>query len=215
MRRTHMVSVVTLLVSVLLAAGCVSSKKFESTVSDVTGRIDSVQTKVETQSGRIDQLEQKDGELAGNIDNVRGEVGQVRQSTEQAMTRAEAAEKAARGKIVWQVTLSQNDVRFMSDGYEMTDSGRAALDNLVEKLKAMDKMVFIEIQGHTDNRGGEEYNRALGQKRAEVVRDYLHQKGIPLNLISAISYGEGKPIADNRTRDGRAENRRVEILVLE
>ncbi len=215
MKTTRLVTVSALLLCVMLAAGCVTTKKFEQTVSDVTSRVDGVQTKVEEQGGRIDKLEQKDSELAGNIENVKGEVGQVKQSSEQAMTRAQAAEKAARGKIIWQVTLSQNDVRFMSDGAELTDPGRAALDQLVEKLKSMDKLVFVEIQGHTDNRGGTEYNQVLGQKRAEVVRNYLHEKGIPLNLVSAISYGESKPIADNRTRDGRAANRRVEVLVLE
>ena len=215
MKTTRLVTVSALLLCVVLASGCVTTKKFEQTVSDVTSRVDGVQTKVEAQSARIDKLETRDNELATNIEGVKGEVGQVRESSAQAMTRAEAAEKAARGKVIWQVTLSQNDVRFMSDGAELTDPGRAALDPLVDKLKSLDKMVFVEIQGHTDNRGGTEYNQVLGQKRAEIVRNYLHEKGIPLNLVSAISYGESKPIADNRTREGRAENRRVEVLVLE
>jgi len=199
----------------VLAMGCVTTKKFEQTTGEMTTRIDGVQTKVEQESERIDKLEVKDGELAGEIQKVGGEVGVVRQATDQAMNKATAAEKAARGKVVWQVTLTNRDVRFNTDKFELTDSGRAVMDQLVDKLKSMDRMVFVEIQGHTDSRGSEQYNEALGMKRAEAVRNYMHDKGIPLNLISAISYGESKPIADNATEDGRASNRRVEVLVLE
>ena len=66
-----------------------------------------------------------------------------------------------------------------------------------------------------DASGNETYNKYLGEKRAEIVRDYLHEQGMPLNLMSTISYGEERPLADNATRDGRAQNRRVEVLVLE
>jgi peptidoglycan-associated lipoprotein len=207
--------VIALFLTVALATGCVTTKKFETAMSDVTTRVDGVQTKVETQSGRIDKLEQSQGQLATDLQKTNGDVGQVRESSTAAMTRAQAAEKAARGKILWQVTLNNNDVRFGPDKFELADTGRQALDQLVDKLKSMDKMVFIEVQGHTDSRGGEQYNEVLGQRRAEMVRNYLHDHGIPLNLIAAISYGDKKPVADNKTREGRAENRRVEVLVLE
>jgi outer membrane protein OmpA-like peptidoglycan-associated protein len=198
-----------------LAAGCVTTKKFETAVADMTTRVDDVQTKVETQSGRIDKLEARDGELETGIKQVGGRVEEVRGSATQAMDRAVAAEKVARGKVVWQVTLSNNDVRFGSDKYDLSESGTAALDQLVEKLKAFDRMVFVEIQGHTDNRGSEPANEILGLRRAEAVRNYLHDKGIPLNLIEVISFGEAKPVAGNNSSEGRAANRRVEVLVLE
>ena len=213
--KSRLVLTVAMVLAVTLAGGCVTTKKFETAMSDVTTRVDGVQTKVEQQSTRIDKLEASHNQLAGDLQQTKGEVGQVRDATTQAMTRAQAAEKAARGKVLWQVTLNNNDVKFGSDKFELGDGGRAALDQLVEKLKAMDKMVFVEVQGHTDNRGSEQYNEVLGQKRAEMVRNYLHDRGIPLNLISAISYGDKKPIADNKTKEGRAENRRVEVLVLE
>ncbi len=206
---------VGMILAVTLAAGCVTTKKFERGMSDVTTRVDGVQTKVEQQSGRIDKLEQGQTQIATYLQKTNGEVGQVREASTNAMTQAQAAAKAARGKIVWQVTLNNNDVRFGPDKFELADSGRAALDQLVDKLKSMDKMVFIEVQGHTDNRGNEQYNDFLGQKRADIVRNYLHDKGIPLNLISSVSYGEKRPVADNKTKEGRAENRRVEVLVLE
>ncbi|MCX6171173.1 MAG: OmpA family protein [Ignavibacteriales bacterium] len=71
----------------------------------------------------------------------------------------------------------------------------------------------VEIQGYTDNIGSESYNIKLGQRRADVVKDYLVSKGIAANRINAISFGEGGPVADNKTADGRAMNRRIEFKV--
>lgn len=206
-----------LLLSVLclaVAVGCVTTKKFEQTVSEVTTRVDGVQTKVEQQSARIDKLEQTDTKLAGDIQKVDGNVKEVRQGVDKAMNEAQEAKKAAKGKVIWQVTLTNRDVQFGADKFELTEAGRSACDQLVQKLKSFDQMVFVEIQGHTDDRGSTQYNDILGMKRAEVVRNYLHDKGIPLNLMSAISYGESRPVAENQTEAGRAQNRRVEILVL-
>ena len=71
----------------------------------------------------------------------------------------------------------------------------------------------VEIQGYTDNIGSESYNKKLGQRRADVVKDYLVSKGIAANRINAISLGEGNPVADNKTAEGRAMNRRIEFKV--
>jgi len=80
----------------------------------------------------------------------------------------------------------------------------------------MDKTVYLEIEGHTDNVGSEEYNKVLGERRAEAVRVYLNEKGgIPLHAMNVISYGEDEPVSDNGSRTGRAQNRRVVIRVLE
>ena len=84
------------------------------------------------------------------------------------------------------------------------------------QLKAENKGVYFEIQGHTDATGPDAYNMKLGEDRAMAVRNYLHdQHGIALNRMQVISYGEAKPVADNKTKDNRAQNRRVVIKVLE
>jgi len=88
------------------------------------------------------------------------------------------------------------------------------LDEFVERLKADNKNVFIEIQGHTDSTGSSEYNMRLGQERADAVRRYLNQKGVALNRLSTISYGETQPVDSNKTKGGRYKNRRVVIVVL-
>ncbi len=199
----------------VLASGCVSNKKFEGTISGVTGRVDGLQGTVEQYGEQIDQLRDKDGQLEQNIGQVQEQVGEVRSTSQQAMQTAAEASAAARGKVLWSVTLTNKDVTFAVDGTEVKSEGSAVLDQLVDRLKSYDKMVFVEIQGHTDSTGSDAYNMQLGEKRAQIVRNHLHERGIPLNLMSVISYGEGRPIADNSTREGRAANRRVEILVLE
>ena len=75
--------------------------------------------------------------------------------------------------------------------------------------------MYVEIEGHTDNTGTEQYNLTLGEQRAMAVRNYLFEGGIPLHAINVISRGEQAPVADNKTADGRAQNRRVVVKVLE
>jgi outer membrane protein OmpA-like peptidoglycan-associated protein len=211
--RTSLIAVAAL--AGLLATGCVSNKKFEGTVSDMTGRIDGLQTEVETHGEEISDLKKMDGELQSDLTQVKGKVGDVDAKSDKALETANTAYATAKGKVIWKVTLTNKDVKFAVDGTEINESGASILNDLVAKLKSFDKMVFVEIQGHTDATGGEAYNMQLGHKRAEVVRNYLHEKGIPLNLLSVISYGESRPVADNSSREGRTANRRVEILVLE
>jgi len=92
---------------------------------------------------------------------------------------------------------------------------RAKLDELAGKLKADPAGNFIEIEGHTDATGSPTTNDRLGLARAENVKRYLYETyQIPLHKINVISYGEDKPAAPNKTRDGRAQNRRVVIKVL-
>jgi OOP family OmpA-OmpF porin len=71
----------------------------------------------------------------------------------------------------------------------------------------------VELEGHTDSIGTEQYNQGLSERRAASVRDYLQKKGVDSGRITSRGFGESKPIADNKTRDGRAKNRRVEIRV--
>jgi outer membrane protein OmpA-like peptidoglycan-associated protein len=82
-------------------------------------------------------------------------------------------------------------------------------------MKADPKGAFFEIEGHTDNVGPTEINEKVGLGRAEAVKRYLYEHHqIPLHKMNVISYGEGKPVAPNTNREGRAQNRRVVIRVL-
>ena len=90
------------------------------------------------------------------------------------------------------------------------------VEEFAGKVKALNDQYFIEIQGHTDDVGGRKYNDELGQRRADEVRRFLSRTGtLPLNRMSTISYGDTLPVAPNKTKKGRAENRRVVLVVLE
>jgi outer membrane protein OmpA-like peptidoglycan-associated protein len=91
--------------------------------------------------------------------------------------------------------------------------GEARLRELADKLKASNRAVFIEIQGHTDSIGRADLNELVGLKRAENVRSFLYKQGIALNRMSTVSLGEFAPVAANLTEAGRAANRRVTLVV--
>ncbi len=118
------------------------------------------------------------------------------------------ATSEARGQVM---TLSGD--AFASGQSKLKPEARANLQRVVEFVNRFPgKEVMIE--GHTDSEGSDNLNQVLSQKRAEAVRDALVQDGVDAKRLTAVGLGEGRPIADNATRDGRARNRRVEIVVL-
>lgn len=117
-----------------------------------------------------------------------------------------------RKPIVEKVTMAA-DAHFDFDKATLKPEGKARLDDLVGKLKAVNLEVIIAI-GHTDSIGSKAYNKKLSLRRANAVKFYLESSGIAANRIYAEGKGEAQPVADNRTRQGRAKNRRVEIEVV-
>jgi OOP family OmpA-OmpF porin len=96
----------------------------------------------------------------------------------------------------------------------LKESGKAALHELDETIKARGaKVVDISIVGHTDSIGSEDYNMALSLRRAEAVKDYIVSEGIDPSIITVSGEGESNPVASNATPEGRAQNRRVDIIV--
>jgi OOP family OmpA-OmpF porin len=75
--------------------------------------------------------------------------------------------------------------------------------------------VVVEVAGHTDSVGTDQYNQGLSERRANSVRDYLVEQGVRASRLTAVGYGENRPVATNDTADGRQENRRVELVVLD
>ena len=103
------------------------------------------------------------------------------------------------------------DAFFDFDKYVLKPEGRAKLDDLVSKIKDVNLEVIIAV-GHTDWIGTKEYNQKLSVRRAEAVKAYLVSKGIEKNRIYTEGKGKTQPVADNRTAEGRAKNRRVELV---
>ena len=194
------------LAACLLVAGACASKNYvrqtvEESEARTTRTTDVLQSQIERDQTKLAQHE----EQMASISSTAGD----------ALERAIAAGQLAEGKFLFETILSDDKIRFGFDKTELTPEGVAALAEFAAELKSRNENVFIEIQGHTDATGSEDYNLKLGEKRAENVRRHLSREhGIALHRMSVISYGESAPVADNSTREGRSLNRRVGLVVL-
>lgn len=111
-------------------------------------------------------------------------------------------------------TYTLRDVYFNTDKATLREKSYDALDDLLAAMKSNPDMK-VEIAGHTDDRASEEYNKDLSQRRAETVKQYLVENGIEPDRIKPKGYGESQPVASNDTEEGRQQNRRVEVKILE
>ncbi len=226
-------SVIALVVAV--APAC-ATKKFVRT------EVGAVNSKVDTLTGTVEETQERTRRNEERIGTVDTKAEAAGRSAAAAQTAADGAATAARAvdtrltttvatvngrldtndaaiasvrKLINEVTLSEDQGNFNFGKTDLPDEAKARLDQVVQQLKADPKLVWIEIEGHTDNVGGQEINEKIGMERAEAVKRYLYmQHQIPLHKINVISYGEEKPVAPNNTRMGRAQNRRVVVRVL-
>jgi outer membrane protein OmpA-like peptidoglycan-associated protein len=141
-------------------------------------------------------------------------LSQLDQTTKDALDRATAAGKLAEGKFLYSMVLSDDSVKFRADSSKLSPEAQQRLTDFAEKLKTDNRNVYLEIQGHTDATGPDSINQRLGEERAEAVRLFMNQHGVPLNRMSTISYGKKDPVATNKTRADRAQNRRVVLVVM-
>jgi peptidoglycan-associated lipoprotein len=206
-------SLVLPVLAALLFTGCATKKYVAREVGEVNEKVATLSTDVErTQEAtnrnevRINEVDQKS--TAG--------IGEAKQQASLALSRAESAEKAAKGKLLYTVSISNDKVTFPFNHAELSDEAKSMVDETLGPIASENRGVFLEIEGHTDTSGPEKYNHQLGEERAMAVRNYLHDKyEIALSRMEVISYGSSKPVADNKTRQNRAANRRVVINVLE
>jgi peptidoglycan-associated lipoprotein len=208
---------------------CASKKFVRTNVGQVNEKVDSLgRTVEETQErtrqneGRISDVDQRAqagiakasqaAEAANsNANNVRTEAAAATKAVD---TKVDAIDKANK-RLVFEVVLSEDSGNFKFGGIDLPQEAKAKLDEMIEKLKADPKGAFFEIEGHTDNVGDAKVNERIGLERAEAVKRYLYeQHQIPLHKMNVISYGEDKPVAPNKTKEGRAQNRRVVVKVL-
>jgi peptidoglycan-associated lipoprotein len=205
--------IVPLLAASVALAGCAKKSYVQREVSEVNKKVDAVSSEVEKTQQRVQQNEVR-------IDSVdksaQSGISEAKGSAQAAMSKAQDAEKAAKGKLIYTVTLSNDKVRFPVNKAEISDEAKALIDEAVAPLVQANRGVYFEIEGHTDSTGEAAYNMKLGEERAMAVRDYIAKKyGVALSRLNVISYGEEKPVTDNKTREDRAQNRRVVIRILE
>jgi outer membrane protein OmpA-like peptidoglycan-associated protein len=212
----------------MLAAGstaCASKKFVRTSVGEVNDKVDSMgrsleetQERTRKNEGRIGEVDQKAQQAQSSADQANSAAGQARQEAtaarSEANTKFDAIDKTNK-RLVYEVVLSEDSGNFKFGKTLLPDEAKSKLDQMVAQLKQDPKNVFIEIEGHTDNVGDKIINEKIGLERATAVQRYLYEQyQIPLHKMSVISYGEEKPIAPNKTKDGRAQNRRVVIKVL-
>jgi peptidoglycan-associated lipoprotein len=223
--------IVAVPIAVLAIGGstaCATKKFVRTSVGEVNDKVDSMgrsleetQERTRRNEGRITEVDQKAGAAAQSAQ-------QANEAAAAANTAAASANSAARDagtkidnldratrRLVYEVVLSEDQGNFKFGRADLPDEAKQRIDQMVTQLKQDPKAIFLEIEGHTDNVGDKGTNERIGLARAEAVKRYLYEQyQVPLHKINVISYGEDKPIAPNRTRAGRAQNRRVVIKVL-
>lgn len=180
------------------------------------------EAETEAQQFQSDTLKKTQAELA----NTKNDLSKTKDALErESAARAEAEKRAAQALADLQkiaavkkedrgmvITLS-GGVLFQTDKSELLPGAMAQLNQVGEALVRNSPDSRIVVEGHTDNQGQAAHNQELSQKRAESVATYLRSRGIAPDRVTAVGKGADKPVADNKTIEGRAQNRRVEIIV--
>ncbi len=234
--------VIFILLGVFLSGitGCATKRYVNSRIDNaLDSEISAIRGEIEAKEEKIENVQKEIGVIRQDIESnkieITNELTRLKDLTEQqkidlkneiaakergivqdAMTRAEETGKLKKAKLLYEVTISEESVPFAYKKSELSDDAKAALDTFADLLIKENKAVYIEIQGHTDDIGSENYNLKLGEQRADSVMRYLHiSRNIPLNHISTFSYGESKPAVLNDGETNRSKNRRVVLMVME
>lgn len=197
--------------SILLAQGCIATRDWVKEQMDpVTGRV--------TQSeGRLDKTEKDVGGLGTRLSGVEGKLGQFEGRLGQVDAKAEKAlNSIANLRLERKLVIDMKEgANFAFNSSNLPAQAQHEIDSFLSDMKSdgTDNIVFM-VAGHTDNAGSDDFNYELGKRRADAVSRYLITKKSmdPVRVVS-VSYGESAPAADNSSPQGRAKNRRVEILV--
>jgi len=215
-------------IAVLAVGGstaCATKKYVRTSVGEVNEKVDS-------QGRAIEETQERTRKNEGRIAEVDTKAQAAAQSAQQANDAAAAANSKAAAvgteangkfeaidkankRLVYEVVLSEDQGNFKFGKTVLPDEAKQKLDEMVAQMKQDPKNIFLEIEGHTDNVGDKVTNERIGLQRADAVKRYLYEQyQIPLHKMNVISYGMEKPVAPNKTKAGRAQNRRVVIKVL-
>jgi peptidoglycan-associated lipoprotein len=217
-------------ITVLAIGGsaCATKKFVRQNVGEVNEKVDSMgrsleetQERTRKNEGRITEVDAK-AAAAGQSARAANDAAVAANSAAvaankvgtEASSRVDTIDKASK-RLVYEVVLSEDQGNFKFGKTGLPDEAKQKLDQMVAQMKQDPKNIYLEIEGHTDSIGAEATNEKIGLARAESVKRYLYEQyQIPLHKMNVISYGKDKPIAPNKTKAGRAQNRRVVIKVL-
>jgi len=228
MLRKFLVAVPITVLAIGGSTACATKKFVRQNVGEVNEKVDSMgrsleetQERTRRNEGRITEVDAKaaaagqsaraanDAAVAANT----AAVAANKVGTE-ATTKIDTFDRASK-RLVYEVVLSEDQGNFKFGKTVLPDEAKQKLDQMVAQMKQDPKNIYLEIEGHTDSIGAPATNEKIGLARAEAVKRYLYEQyQIPLHKMNVISYGKDKPIAPNKTKEGRAQNRRVVIKVL-
>lgn len=212
----------SLCIFIVLSSTACATKKY------ARNRINERVTPLEQRTGELEETSRRNSQdisgLNSSVSDVRGRVDRAQSQADTALSRADEANTRAssteqsvgdlRANIDKYSLQNTAAVNFKFDSYQLTPEAKEALDQIAGQIKDRGNFI-LEIQGFADATGTDSYNNQLTQKRADAVRRYLaEQHSIPLFRMHILGFGEVRPVADNATRTGRAQNRRVEIRLL-
>ncbi len=226
--RKALVLVSALAFGIAGTTACASKGFVKNEVSQVSGKVDSLSQSLEETQERTKKNEARIAEVDQKTQAAQQSANAAQEAASTADTKAVAANESA-GKVngrvddldkatkrlMYTVVLNDAEGNFKFNSTALPDSAKAKIDDMIKGIMADPKGAYFEIEGHTDNVGPADINQKIGLERADNVKRYLYEQyQIPLHRINIISYGSEKPVAGNDTKDGRAQNRRVVIKVL-
>jgi outer membrane protein OmpA-like peptidoglycan-associated protein len=226
--RTFLTAVAVAAIAVGGTTACATKKYVKTSVGEVNDKVDSLGRSVEQTQERTRANEGKIGEVDAKAAAAGTAAQQANAAAANAANAASAANNNANGvgtkldafdkasrRLVLEVVINTSSGNFASGKTDLPTDATSQIDQLISKITQDPKNVYFEIEGHTDNTGTAESNEKLGLERAEAAKRYLYEKHqVPLHKMNVISYGQTKPAADNKTKEGRAQNRRIVIRVL-
>jgi outer membrane protein OmpA-like peptidoglycan-associated protein len=199
-----------------LSQACATKRMVVEQVTNLDQKVEGLETSVEENQKRLKEHDSKLGAHDERLASIGTLISQHDRQFKAVDGKIEEVRRAAQGTLLSSATVRNGDARFKTDSFDLGAEAKATLDAFVQKLIEENRGIYLEIQGHTDATGPEEWNLLLGEKRAEAVMEYLYkQHHIPLHRMQVISLGSSNPVDDNKTAAGREKNRRVEILVYE
>jgi outer membrane protein OmpA-like peptidoglycan-associated protein len=214
---------------VVLAIGgstaCATKKYVRTSVGEVNEKVDSqgraieeTQERTRKNEGRISEVDSKAQAAAQSAQAANDAAAAAKSAAtavgNEANTKFDAIDKASK-RLVYEVVLSEDQGNFKFGKTVLPDEAKQKIDEMVAQMKQDPKNIYLEIEGHTDNVGDKATNERIGLARADAVKRYLYEQyQVPLHKMNVISYGMEKPVAPNKTKAGRAQNRRVVIKVL-
>jgi len=188
----------------------VASAQEQQTLSDMHARQTATVQATSAQLGRANmQLEMQGQQLSAETQRRADAEKRAAQAAADLAAIASVKQDPVRGMVI---TLA-GGVLFVSNKSDLLPSAQVKLAEVADALTKNDTTSKIVVEGHTDSQGGATYNQDLSQRRAQAVRDFLVTKGVAADRVTATGFGLTRPVADNTSAEGRANNRRVEIVV--